>query len=1250
MKINFSAIFNNNNINININVLFLLVILIFSPRGMASPTPASSSPLLQFPFSQPYFKTLSGQGKISNGVVTNGLQGNNGLLWLTTQNGLVEYDGYQYQKHTYNPDDINSLPGNNIYGIAQQNNGVLWLTTRSNGLASFDPVTREVQRFAPTDKSSSITSNRPRSVFISKDQTIWVSHEQGIDHLTSSGKLIRLYKFPSKTHGVAYSFMEPSEGVIWAGGSFGLLQIKNNKVTIIPELAKLDIRDLFKDSNGMYWLGTRNGLWLWQGHGKVRAPKGISVQGNHAYFMSIVQDDKGIVWGATYGSGLWMFDGKTQSLMRKFVHDPSVLSSLASNDIGKLILDENQNLWVGTWGGGLQLLQLGSINNFATIRYSLLDENTLSYGNIRSILVLKNNYWLFGRIGNGLDIFSPTSGRLTTIEFTQANDKVVDIISLMEDKQGIVWAGSHTQGLYRIDVATRQAIDFKVPELTKTSIKTLLLMKSGERIIGTTKGVCVLHPNLNRCQFIRSKTGAALANSVYSLIEDKHGNLWAATNAGLFRRKTNSTYLEEFSSHTSTIKDDLVRGVINHNEGLYVVTSKGFFLVTNINEIQPVFTELSSQFDFGKRRPGANMLLDNQDRLWSASTFVDFDKRLFNRISKSEGVDIGTIWLGAYTQLPSGTMLFGGTKGVLIIEPDNFEPTLPSSKIVIRKYKLNGENQTLPTNNQLALGKLSRSFSIQIAALDLNDSSTITYQYRLHGQNSRWLKLDANSRWIKYTNLSPGNYTLQIKGKYAFNQGEVIPLNISVTVTPALWQTLWFKLAFVAVVILVLTLTFRWRIHFLKEKARQLEVLVSQKSQEIEAINSIGREFTTQLTLDDVFQEIYRHIQQIVTVDTFGIGLVNKQQNIIEFEYAIEQNIRFNRYTRALDQPEQLAVFCVLNKRCILINDYNQEYSKYHKNRDDRPQKLSDGSMAKRALSMVYVPMTIRQQVIGVIGMQGFVANSYSKSDVIILETLASYAAIAVENARSQEKLIMQEKMAFLGQLVAGVAHEMNTPLGIAITGISVLDDKLCELKQTVEKNELKRNSLEKFIKTSTESLTLIKPNLSKTAELIQQFKRVAANEENTNITQIDIHHLLDQVISSVQAEAKSYGISICLENSQSILLDTVPSILSQVILIIINNAIQHGFTQHRQGKITLRYYQGNEGLTIECQDNGVGIDTLIHDKIFSPFYTTSRESGAAGLGLSIAFNMINMQLSGTLKLTSQIGKGATFIIKLPKQ
>lgn len=587
---------------------------------------------------------------------------------------------------------------------------------------------------------------------------------------------------------------------------------------------------------------------------------------------------------------------------------------------------------------------------------------------------------------------------------------------------------------------------------------------------------------------------------------------------------------------------------------------------------------------------------------------------------------------------------------------------------MIRRYEVNGQALPLPVSGQLILDETSRAFSMQVAALNIN-SNFISYEYKLAGQDNDWLALDVNSRWIQYTNLSPGQYRLEVKGRYPYDEGTVTPLSIAITVTPAFWQTAWFKLGLAVLLLLFVHVFIRWRIKFLKAKALQLEQMVVHKSQELDAVNAIGREFTTHLTLNDVFQEIYQHIGQIVSVDAFGIGLIDQQHSTIVFEYAIEQDVRFNQYTRSLEHPEQLAVFCVQQNRSILIKDYNQEYEQYHPIRDERLQMLCNGTMGKSASSMIYVPMAIQRKVIGVIGMQSFSPDIYSKSDVTILETLASYGAIALANAKShenlqslhqqleashnelkqtQQKLIMQEKMAALGQLVAGVAHEINTPVGIAVTGISVLDDKLTELESFINDNRLKRNTLENNINTCIESLALIKPNLNKTAELIQQFKRVAAADSNAKIISVDIGELLRQVSISVIDKSSDKGISVELAGPESLKFDTMPSVLSQVILILINNALQHAFSERSEGKIILRYSLDNKGLTIACEDNGAGISAEQEDQIFAPFYTSSRQSGAMGLGLSIAFNIVNIQLAGTLTLKSDYGKGATFIVKVP--
>ncbi|MBE0370278.1 sensor histidine kinase [Pseudoalteromonas aurantia] len=1231
---------------------------------------ANASPLVNFPFSQPAFQNIDDEEQIINGVVTSGLVSNNGVLWLTTQSGLVEYDGYHFNRYKHKKDDINSLPGSYIFSIAEQASGLIWLATRSNGLASLNPKNAKVTRYNTTTVPAKLASNSLRSVFVDSQQSIWVGHDKGVNKLDKTGKVSQLYALPHNITGITYRIFEPSPNVIWIAGTYGVVEIKNDSVQTIAAVSHLNVRDIIADQHGSYWISTHRGLWIWDGKNHVSAPKNMPSTAQKSYFRNAVLSDDGYIWASNYGEGIWLFDVQSQTFLRQFVHDPSNISSLTFNDLGKIIKGPDNSLWIGSWGGGLQRLDLNSTGHFAHIRHSLMTNTGLSNGNIRAVTILNNGHWVFGSKNGGIDIFNPYKGKIAHISKTVSGEQLTSVIALTQDDSGTVWAGTHAQGIMRLDIPNQKAITQKIAGLQSVSIFRLLGLSDGRIAVGTNRGACIINDAFSRCDFINKPDNQPLLDSITNLYEDKFGNLWVTCHLGLFRLRPNATLFEQYSAHNSDISNNYVLGLItNKADGLYVVTSTGFDEIPNANADTPQFFDKQNAMGLGSYKPGGNALIDSNGRLWSGATILEFDKSQLHQYGADEGASIGTTWLGSYAQKTSRAMLFGGTRGVLIVEPDGYNAPTHNSEIVIRKWRQGGKTYAVPTDTVPTLDPNGRTFSAQIAAIDLVYAKHITYEYRLIGLDEHWLPLDENSRWISYTNLTPGHYQLEVRAHYNNLAGQVKPLKLPINVMPAFWQTQWFKLLIAMSVTLIISGLFKWRIDIVKARAKYLEVLVGQRTQELAAINKIGRQFTSHLTLDEVFHDIYEHMAGIACADTFGIGLIDQDREHLVFEFATEQGIRFETYKRSLNNLGQLAVHCAINNQSILINNYDLQFELYHPNPDSAIHTLSNGKTGAQAVSMIYVPMSIQKQVIGVIGMQSFRENSYSKNDITVLETLASYAAIALANAKShqnlievhdqlkfsveqlkttQEKLVMQEKMASLGHLVAGVAHQVNTPLGIAMTALSTLDEDFKKLELDFTSNQLKRQTLEVFIERYQQAHDLMTPNLHRTAELIQQFKQVAANSSDTQIGKIDLHTLCKQVIAVAATQAQTKNISLYLDSQDSLHIFASSNSLNQVLLILIHNALQHAFTEQASKEVRLSYHLIEQRLIIRCQDNGQGIAPELIDKIFDPFYTTSIQDGAVGLGLSIAYNIIHQHFNGTIKCFSELNQGTLVEVALP--
>lgn len=249
----------------------------------------------------------------------------------------------------------------------------------------------------------------------------------------------------------------------------------------------------------------------------------------------------------------------------------------------------------------------------------------------------------------------------------------------------------------------------------------------------------------------------------------------------------------------------------------------------------------------------------------------------------------------------------------------------------------------------------------------------------------------------------------------------------------------------------------------------------------------------------------------------------------------------------------------------------------------------------------------------------------------------------------AQDKLVESEKMAALGNLVAGVAHEVNTPLGVALTATTMLNDRREILLGAINSGQLTKEQLDSFLSKAAESLQLTERNLARVARLISNFKQVAVDQMVTERREINLHNYLEEVMSTLSIELRRVGIDYQIESEQNISMLTTPGAMAQIITNLTTNAIRHAF-DGKEGTITIRAKKiAGDNVQIEFADNGMGMDEATIAKVFEPFFTTKRNAGGTGLGMSIVYNLVRQKLHGDISVRSKVGVGTAFTLTMPR-
>ena len=249
----------------------------------------------------------------------------------------------------------------------------------------------------------------------------------------------------------------------------------------------------------------------------------------------------------------------------------------------------------------------------------------------------------------------------------------------------------------------------------------------------------------------------------------------------------------------------------------------------------------------------------------------------------------------------------------------------------------------------------------------------------------------------------------------------------------------------------------------------------------------------------------------------------------------------------------------------------------------------------------------------------------------------------------AQEQLVGSEKMAVLGGLVAGITHEINTPIGIGVTATSFLQERLTEIETAYKNKSLSSAALEGFINDAAQSAQLLSHNLERASDLITSFKQIAVDQASEALRTINFKDYINEVIRSLHPQIKKTSHSIRLHCPDDLIINLPAGVISQIFTNLIMNSLVHGFENINSGQITIDVNTDENDLIINYKDNGLGLKPAQLKRLFDPFFTTKRDEGGSGLGAHIIFNLVKQALNGKIEVSSEPGQGLHYRISFPK-
>jgi diguanylate cyclase (GGDEF)-like protein len=835
--------------------VLLLLITLSSPSAYAQERWSS--------LSDQVFRRYTQDDGLPNPVCTAIAEDKDGFLWVGTEGGLARWDGYRFRPYLPDAHQPGALHDNWIVALHTDPRGQLWVGTSSAGLARYD---REHDDFVtiPTGPGG-LGSVSVTVIADDGSGKLWVGTDEGLDHFDpDTGGTTVLHHVagdPASLPDDHITAVARDEGGnLWVGTTKGLVRRLAGSTFFMPVTLEgapqaTAISALFEDRDGRVWIGT-NGHGAYVVNPSQANPQPVHETGGTGDALSgewvnaIAAAEPGRIWLGTYGQGIVSVDAATGETVR-IRNDPFLPRTLANDMIWALHRDRSGAMWVGTTDG---------LNRQQSVSGALLSvfgagnrHGGISQGDILSMLPASDGTIWLGLPSKGIDIIDPVSGHTKVIAASAATPLTAlppaFIWSMTEIAGGDIYVGTFN-GLYRTDIArsavARVAVPGREPALGVTAVVSadnrlwLAGVKDGLWAIGTGPGP---HPPSEHFD----KT-VMTDQRLTTLALGAQGDMWIGTRNGLNRLILATRKIEQIPAApavTGGLSAGYISSLMTDQAGrLWVATmGGGVNVLVGQHQGKPIFHTIG----LADGLPNANvdtLLADRRGRIWAATdagiAVIDPDNFTVHSLHQADGVAVSAYWANSGAVTAQGELLFGGVGALTVVRPDRYQPWDYHPPVVITEIRVGGTLvSATPFNDSdrdatLTITPDANSLSVEFSGLDFTAPEQNKYAYWLEGYDHDWVPIDATRRLAAYTNLPPGTYTLHLRASNRDGVWSQSTVHIPISVLPAWYQTIWWKLAEIAGVIGAGLFLMQRRTVYLRRRQRELERQVAERTAELE--------------------------------------------------------------------------------------------------------------------------------------------------------------------------------------------------------------------------------------------------------------------------------------------------------------------------------------------------------------------------------------------------------------------------------
>ena len=813
---------------------------------------------------EPRFDPI-GVDAIPRAVVATLAQDSAGLIWIASGDGLMRYDGYRFSTQERDSPVLANRSLGWIRALLPARDGRLWIGTETNGLAVYDPTTGRVTdqpadgaRQAPGGASQAVPPKPTiRALAEDRDGVIWIGSFGGgltrfdpsTGRFSGSHQHDQAAKLPDDR---VLALLVDRQGALWVGHWQGLSRraagSERFETMSLPGLDGSQVQALFEASDGSVWAGTQQGaiarIGANGGQARILPSALVANNGQPGAVTAIAEAQHGQVWVGR-SSGIDLHDLRDGTVLRTLRHDPRKPAGLAGNEISSLILDTSGAIWVGGFGLGLQR----HMSKFTGLWLRGPDpspDSPLGQSDLRSLLSVDNGeVWAAPPSGGVVimdDVLRVTGALRPGSSVRSDAAAAVAIHAMAQASDGTVWLAADT-ALYQY---TRDRRPLRSLAHGGGRPHRLLGAADGSLWMGSHDGLHRLSPGASQWQRVAQVDGQPLVGAVFAIVQSADTGLWVGTAAGLYRVEPGATALQAVRSAPGAgLGNPAVIGLLIDRSGILWLDTAvaGLHRLAKLDTGLARFDRISERHRIVGRPFGVNLLQDERGRIWTQMHVYDPASDYLHALTHADGANLGTGWFRSYTGLPDGRMLFGGSRGLLVVNPQAFDASTYAPPLVVSALRINGQQAhagNLALGLKVAPGQ--RSLSLEFAALDYADPGRIRYAHRLVGFDPDWVQSGADFRLASYTQLDPGDYVLRARATNRSGMWSPNELAIPIQVLPAWWQRDEIRLAGLLLLALALLAAVQLHTRQLRASREALTKLVGERKAELESLTLAMRE------------------------------------------------------------------------------------------------------------------------------------------------------------------------------------------------------------------------------------------------------------------------------------------------------------------------------------------------------------------------------------------------------------------------